>query len=135
LGVSLNATRMWAEMDYASGSSFVHLNALQYQADWLLNATMFYRLPHHGEFRVAYNWKSKSPISLGAYPWTTYWLEARGQLDAALRYSLTDRIIFKLEANNILEAPVTQGYLNPYAMRRYELTKNRSFALDVIYKM
>ncbi|WP_082521335.1 MULTISPECIES: TonB-dependent receptor [unclassified Sphingopyxis] len=135
LGVSLNATRMWADMDYASGNNFVHLDALQYQADWLLNATMFYKLPNKGELRVAYNWKSKSPISLGAYPWTTYWLESRGQLDAALRYSLTDNVIVKLQANNILKEPIAQGYLEPYAMRRYEMTRNRSFSLDVIFKI
>lgn len=135
LGASFNATRMWADMDYVSGGNFVHLDALQYQADWLVNATAFYRLPRNGELRVAYNWKSKSPISLGAYPWTTYWLEERGQLDAALRYSLTKNVIVKLQATNILEAPVTQGYLNPYAMRRYELTRNRTFQLDLIFKM
>lgn len=135
LGLSLNATRMWGGMDYYSGATLVHLDALQYQADWLVNATAFYRLPHHGEFRVAYNWKSRSPISLGLYPWTTYWLEARGQLDAALRYSLTDNVIVKLQANNILKEPIAQGYLNPYAMRRYEMTRNRAFQLDLVFKM
>jgi iron complex outermembrane receptor protein len=135
-GVSANATRMWAEMDYYSGTSLVHLNALQYQANWLVNASAFYRLPRNGEIRVAYNWKSKSPISLGAYPWTTYWLEARGQFDAAFRYSLTDNVIVKFQANNIFEDPAQQGYYGvPYPMRRYELTKNRSFQLDLIFKM
>jgi iron complex outermembrane receptor protein len=135
VGVSVNATRMWASMDYVSGGNFVHLGALQYQADWLVNGTLFYRLPGNGEFRVAYNWKSRSPISLGANPLTTYWLEARGQLDAALRFSLTDRLILKLQANDILQESVAQGYLDPYAMRRYEMTKNRSFSMDIIFKM
>ncbi len=135
LGVSVNATRMWADMDYVSGGKFVHLDALQYQADWLVNGSLFYRLPGNGEFRVAYNWKSRSPISLGANPLTTYWLEARGQLDAALRFSLTDRFIVKLQANDLLQEPIAQGYLDPFAMRRYEMTKNRSFSLDLIFKM
>jgi len=136
IGVSANLTRMWAEMDYYSGTTLVHLNALQYQADWLANATVFYRLPHNGEVRLAYNWKSKSPISLGAYPWTTYWLEGRGQLDAAFRYSLTDNVLLKFQVSNIFEAPVQQGYYGvAYPMRRYELTKNRSFQLDVTFKM
>ncbi|UZK67044.1 TonB-dependent receptor [Sphingomonas sp. M1-B02] len=136
LGVSANVTRMWANMDYLSGTTEVHLDALQYQADWLANASLFYRLPGNGEVRLAYNWKSKSPISLGAYSWTTYWLEARGQLDAAFRYALGDNIIVKLQANNILQDPIAQGYYDvPYEMRRYEMTRNRSFQLDLIFKM
>lgn len=136
LGVSANVTRMWAEMDYLSGTTPVHLDALQYQADWLLNATAFYRLPRKGEVRVAYNWKSKSPISLGAYPWTTYWLEGRGQLDAAFRYSLADNVMVKLQASNITKAPIAQGYYDvPYPMRRYEMTRPRTFQLDLIYRM
>lgn len=135
VGFSANATRMWAEMDYASGKTWVHLDALQYQADWLVNVSTFYRLPRNGEIRLAYNWKSRSPISLGAYPWTTYWLEERGQLDAAVRYTLADNLIAKFQVNNILEDPVQQGYYGvPYEMRRYELTRNRSFQLDLIYK-
>lgn len=134
VGFSANATRMWAEMDYASGKSWVHLNALQYQADWLVNVSTFYRLPRNGEIRLAYNWKSRSPISLGAYPWTTYWLEERGQLDAAVRYTLKDNLIAKFQVSNILEDPVQQGYYGvPYEMRRYELTRNRAFQLDLIY--
>lgn len=135
IGLSLNVTRMWANMDYISGGVPVSLDALQYQADWLVNAGVFVRLPAKGEFRIAYNWKSKSPISLGQNALTTYWLEARSQLDAALRFSLTKQVILKLQANNILEGPVQQGYLEPYAMRRYELTRNRTFSLDVIFKM
>lgn len=136
LGVSANVTRMWASMDYLSGTTPVHLDALQYQANWLANASAFYRLPGNGEIRVAYNWKSKSPISLGAYSWTTYWLEARGQLDAALRYPVTENVILKLQANNILQEPIAQGYYgDAYAMRRYEMTRNRSFQLDLILKM
>jgi TonB-dependent receptor len=136
LGVSANVTRMWAEIDYLSGTREVHLDALQYQANWLVNGSVFYRLPGDGEFRVAYNWKSRSPISLGAYPWTTYWLESRGQLDAAIRYPVTDNLIVKLQANNILEEPIAQGYYGGrYPMRRYEMTRNRSFQLDVIFKM
>lgn len=136
LGFSANVTRMWADMTYLSGTTEVKLDALQYQADWLVNASLFYRLPRKGEVRLAYNWKSKSPISLGAYAWTTYWLEARGQLDAAVRYSLADNIILKLQANNILEEPIAQGYYDvPYPMRRYEMTRNRSFQLDFIFRM
>jgi TonB-dependent receptor len=136
VGVSANVTRMWAKMDYLSGTREVHLDALQYQANWLANASVFYRLPGDGEFRVAYNWKSRSPISLGAFPWTTYWLESRGQLDAAIRYPITENLIVKLQANNILEEPIAQGYYGvDYPMRRYEMTRNRSFQLDVIFKM
>jgi TonB-dependent receptor len=135
VGFSANVTRMWAEMDYLSGATWVHLDALQYQANWLANVSAFYRLPRNGEVRLAYNWKSKSPISLGAFPHTTYWLEERGQLDAAVRYSLTDNLIAKFQISNITEEPVQQGYYGvAYPMRRYELTRDRTFQLDLIYK-
>ncbi|MET0281117.1 MAG: TonB-dependent receptor, partial [Steroidobacteraceae bacterium] len=98
VGASFNATRMWAEMDYMSGATLVHLKALQYQADWLANAAVFYRLPRDGELRVAYNWKSRSPISLGVDSLRTYWQESRGQLDAAFRWSLSERFILKIQA-------------------------------------
>jgi len=134
-GVSFNVTRMWADTDYVSGTRFVHLDALQYQPNWLINAGLFYSLPANGELRVAYNWKSRSPISLGNSALTTYWLEDRGQLDAAVRFSVTPRLILKLEANDILQEPVRQGYVGDYAMRRYELTRSRSFSFDIVYKM
>jgi TonB-dependent receptor len=135
VGASFNATRLWAEMDYLSGATRVHLNALQYQADWLANASVFYRLPRDGELRLAYNWKSRSPISLGVDAMRTYWLESRGQLDAAFRWSLSDKFIMKFQASNILEEPVAQGYYGDlYAMRRYEMTRNRTFQLDITFK-
>lgn len=134
LGASVNATKLWGEMDYASGNSFVHLKALQYQPEWLANATVFYRLPKNGELRVSYNWKGKSPISLGAYPWTTYWLSRQERLDVALRYSIARNFVLKLQANNLTNEPVEQGYLDPYAMNRYEMTRDRTYSLDLIFK-
>jgi iron complex outermembrane receptor protein len=136
LGVSLNYTKLRGEMDYLSGATFVHLNALQYQPDWMANATVFYSLPRKkGEIRVSYNWKGTSPISLGAFPWTTYWLRAQERLDVGIRYSLTKRLIVKLQANNLTNEPVQQGYLEPYAMNRYEMGRDKTFSLDFTYKL
>lgn len=135
LGASFNATKMWAEMDYLSGTRWVHLDALQYQPDWLANATVFYRLPKNGEVRLSYNWKGESPISLGAYPWTTYWLRKQERLDLAVRYSFSKNFIVKFQANNVLEEPVEQGYQEPFAMNRYEMTRDRTYSLDLIYKL
>lgn len=136
LGMSANVTRMWGELDYLSGTRTVHSDALPFQADWLVNATAFYRLPHNGEIRVAYTWASKSPVSLGAYPSTSYWLEARGQLDVAFRYALTPNVVLKLQAKDILQEPVAQYYYgDSYRMRRIEVTRPRSFQLDLIFKM
>lgn len=136
LGVSLNYTKLWGEMDYLSGgTTYVHLNALQYQPDWLANATVFYKLPrNNGEFRVSYNWKGRSPISLGLYPWTTYWLRGSERLDVGFRYAITKRLIAKLQVNNLTGEGVKQGYLAPYEMNRYEMNQDRTFALDLTYK-
>jgi iron complex outermembrane receptor protein len=135
VGISLNYTKLWGEMDYISGGSYVHLDALQYQPDWMANATVFYTLPNKkGEFRVSYNWKGRSPISLGAFPWTTYWLREQERLDAGFRYSITQRFILKFQANNLTNEPVEQGYLDPYAMNRYEMGRDRTYSLDFTYK-
>jgi iron complex outermembrane receptor protein len=136
LGVSLNYTKLWGEMDYLSGATWVHLKALQYQPDWMANATVFYSLPgKKGEIRVSYNWKGHSPISLGATPWTTYWLRAQKRLDVGVRYSLTKRLVLKLQGNNLTSEPVEQGYHDPYAMNRYEMGRDRTFSLDLTYKL
>ncbi|WP_438481225.1 TonB-dependent receptor [Oleiharenicola lentus] len=135
LGASFNYTKLWGEMDYLSGNTTVHLDALQYQPDWLANATVFYKLPKKkGEIRVSYNWKGESPISLGAYAWTTYWLRKQERLDVALRYSITKNFIVKFQANNLTDEPVEQGYLDPYAMNRYEMGRDKTFAVDFTYK-
>lgn len=135
LGASANYTKLWGEMDYLSGSTRVHLDALQYQPEWLANATVFYKLPRKkGEIRVSYNWKGQSPISLGAYPWTTYWLRKQERLDVAVRYSITKNLIAKFQANNLTSEPVEQGYLDPYAMNRYEMGRDKTFAVDLTYK-
>jgi iron complex outermembrane receptor protein len=136
LGASFNATKMWAEMAYLSGTTWVHLDALQYQPDWLANATVFYKLPRRkGEVRVSYHWKGRSPISLGASSWTTYWLRPQQRLDVALRYSLSKNLILKLQGNNLTSEPVEQGYLDPFAMNRYEMGRDRTFTLDLTFKL
>jgi iron complex outermembrane recepter protein len=136
LGVSLNYTKLWGEMDYLSGSTWVHLKALQYQPDWMANATVFYSLPQKkGEIRVSYHWKGHSPISLGAFPWTTYWLRAQQRLDVGIRYSLTRRLVVKLQGNNLTSEPVEQGYHDPYAMNRYEMGRDKTFSVDFTYKL
>lgn len=136
VGVSLNYTKLWGEMNYLSGSTYVHLKSLQYQPDWLANATVFYTLPHQkGEFRVSYNWTGKSPVSLGAFPWTTYWLNERERLDVAIRYSITKRFIVKLQGSNVTRQGVSQAYITPYPMNRYEMTGARTFTLDFVFKL
>ena len=133
VGVSLNATRMWADMDYVYNGEMARIDALQYQANWLANASVFYKFGG-GEFRVAYNYKSKSPIALRGSQWQTYWLFPQHSLDLAFRYNITDDVILKLSANNILAQDLTQGYLPPYKMRRYELTRNRTFGINLVFK-
>ena len=135
VGIALNYTKLRGELNYLSGTTYVHLNALQYQPDFMANATLFYAFPHKkGEFRVSYNWKGKSPISLGLYPWTTYWLRESEHLDLGVRYSITKNFIVKLQASNLTNEGVKQGYLAPYAMNRYEMDMAKTYALDLTYK-
>lgn len=135
VGVALNYTKLWGEMNYLSGTTYVHLNSLQYQPEYMANATVFYTLPRRkGEFRFSYNWKGQSPISLGLYPWTTYWLRASRRADMGFRYAITNNFVMKLQVNNLTNEGVKQGYLAPYAMNRYEMNQDRTFALDLTYK-
>ncbi len=135
VGVALNYTKLWGEMNYLSGSTYVRLKSLQYQPDYMANATIFYTLPRKkGEIRISYNWKGKSPISLGLYPWTTYWLRESERLDVGIRYSLTKNFILKLQARNLTNQGVKQGYLAPFEMNRYVMDQDRTYALDLTYK-
>ena len=136
LGVSLNYTKLWGEMNYLSGgTTYVHLDSLQYQPAYMANATVFYTLPRKkGEIRFSYNWKGESPISLGLYPWTTYWLRASQRMDLGFRYSLTKNFIVKLQANNLTNKGIRQGYRDEFAQNRYEMNQDRTFALDLTYK-
>ncbi|MBE7539995.1 MAG: TonB-dependent receptor [Opitutaceae bacterium] len=135
VGVALNYTKLWAEMNYLSGTTYVRLKSLQYQPDYMANATIFYTFPRKkGEIRISYNWKGKSPISLGLYPWTTYWLRESERLDVGIRYSLTQNFIVKLQARNLTNQGVKQGYLAPFEMNRYEMDQDRTYALDFTYK-
>ncbi len=135
VGVALNYTKLWGEMDYFSGATKVHLDSLQYQPDYMANATVFYTFPRKkGEIRLSYNWKGQSPISLGLYPWTTYWLRASERMDLGIRYSLTKNFIVKFQANNLTGEGVKQGYLAPFAQNRYEMNQDRTFAVDFTYK-
>ena len=95
-----------------------------------------HKLPKNkGEIRVSYNWKGQSPISLGASALTTYWLRAQERLDVALRYAITKNLIAKIQLNNLTSEPVEQGYLQPYAMNRYEMGRDKTYALDLTYKI
>jgi outer membrane receptor protein involved in Fe transport len=135
VGIALNYTKLWGQLNYLSGTTYVQLDSLQYQPDWLANATVFYRLLRNkGEFRVSYNWKGKSPISLGLFAWTTYWLRESERLDVGFRYAITKRFIVKLQANNLTNEGVKQGYLAPFKMNRYEMDQARTFAVDFTYK-
>lgn len=135
LGVALNYTKLWGEMNYLSGTTYVRLKSLQYQPDYMANATIFYTFPRRkGEIRISYNWKGKSPISLGLYPWTTYWLRESERLDVGIRYSLTKNFIVKFQARNLTNEGVKQGYLAPYEMNRYVMDQDRTYALDLTYK-
>jgi iron complex outermembrane receptor protein len=135
VGVALNYTKLWGEMNYLSGTTYVNLKSLQYQPDYMANATLFYTfLRKKGEFRISYNWKGQSPISLGLYPWQTYWLRASERLDAGFRYSITKNFIVKLQARNLTNQGVKQGYLAPFEMNRYEMNQDKTYALDFTYK-
>jgi iron complex outermembrane receptor protein len=132
LGVSLNVTRMWGQMNYLVAGVPQRRNGLLYQPNWLANGQIFYKLPHDGEFRIAYNWADKSLNTVNAQLWNDYVLQPRGQLNASIRYALRPNIILKLEGDNLLGA--NKSMMHGYFSNRYTLTIDRSFFLNIVFK-
>lgn len=134
VGVALNATRTWGDMDYIVDGAPLHVNRLLYQRNWMANAAVFYKLPHDGEARVGYNWGDAYYDGIGASPWLHRGPQARGQMDATVRYRVAGDWIVKLQAKNILGEDLYLGYSADLSQRRAELKKGPSFFLNIIYR-
>jgi len=134
VGVALNATRTWGDMDYVVGGTPLHVDRLLFQRNWMANAAVFVKLPNDGEARLGYNWGDAYYDGIGADPWLHRGPQARGQLDATLRYRVADDWIVKLQAKNILDEDLYLGYGEDLSMRRAEMKKGRSFFINVIYR-
>lgn len=130
LGVSFNASRIWAKMDFIVAGATTSRQNVLYQPNWLANASVFYSLPKGGEVRVAYQWADQSLNTVNAQPYQDYVLEARGQLNASLRLPLRRNLIVKLEADNILGD--NKSMMHGYFSERYTLSVNRRFLLDIV---
>ena len=134
VGVAVNATRTWGDMDYIVDGKALHIDRLLYQRNWMANVAVFYKLPRDGEARVGYNWGDAYYDGIGASPWLNRGPEARGQMDATLRYRVAGDWIVKLQAKNILNENLYLGYDQNLSERRAEMKKGRSFFLNVIYR-
>ncbi|RZJ97522.1 MAG: TonB-dependent receptor, partial [Novosphingobium sp.] len=132
LGVSFNVARMWAHMSYISAGNTIERDNLLFQPDWVINASMFYKLPGDGEVRLAYRWADKNLNTVSAQPYADYVLKARGQMDASLRLPITPNLIVKLEANNLLGNDYSM--MHGYYSERYTLTQDRKFFLEIVLK-
>lgn len=132
LGVSFNVARMWAHMSYKSGEDTIERENLLFQPDWVINGSVFYRIFHDGEIRVAYRWADRNLNTVNAQPYADYVLKARGQMDASLRLPVTPNLIVKLEANNLLGDDYSM--MHGYYSERYTLSQDRKFFLDIVFK-
>ena len=134
VGVALNATRTWGDMDYIVDGKVLHIDRLLYQRNWMANVAVFYKLPRDGEARVGYNWGDAYYDGIGANPWLNRGPEARGQMDATLRYRVAGDWIIKLQAKNVLNEDLYLGYDQNLQERRAEMKKGRAFFLNIIYR-
>ncbi|UYY59501.1 TonB-dependent receptor [Sphingomonas sp. S2-65] len=132
MGVSFNVARMWAHMSYVSGGNTIERDNLLFQPDWVINASTYFKLPGDGELRVAYRWADKNLNTVNAQPYADYVLKARGQMDASLRLPITERVIVKLEANNLLGNDYSM--MHGYFSERYTLTQDRKFFAGIVFK-
>lgn len=131
VGVSFNVARMWAHMSYISGENEIERDNLLFQPDWVINGSVFYKLPGDGEVRLAYRWADENLNTVNAQPYADYVLKARGQMDAAIRLPITPRLIVKLEANNLLGNDYSM--MHGYYSERYTLSQDRKFFLDIVF--
>lgn len=131
LGVSFNIARMWAKMTFVAGGKEVERENLLFQPNWIVNGSMFYRLPGDGEFRVAYRWADRNLNTVNARLQDDYVLKARGQMDLSFRYPLQERLIVKLEVNNVLGD--NYSMMHGYFSERYTLTQDRKYFLDLTW--
>ncbi|MFC3580384.1 TonB-dependent receptor [Sphingomonas hylomeconis] len=134
LGASVNAMRTWGAMDYLVGGQVRHLDRLLFQRDWIANAALFYALPRGGELRLGYNYRSSYYDGIGENPWQDRGPEASDSVDVTLRYRVAKRWIVKLQALNLAGRGLRLGYGEDLAYRRAELTPNRSFFFNLVYK-
>ncbi|MFC0205754.1 TonB-dependent receptor [Novosphingobium soli] len=132
LGVSFNVARMWAHMSYISGEDTIERDNLLYQPDWVINASVFYRIFGEGEVRLAYRWADRNLNTVNAQPYADYVLKARSQLDASVRLPITPNLIVKLEGNNLLGDDYAM--MHGYYSERYTLSQDRRFFLDIVFK-
>lgn len=134
LGMSVNATRIWGEMDYIVDGTTLHIDRLLYQRKWMANAALFYKLPAGGEVRVAYSYGDGYYDGIGASPWLHRGPEGRGSLDMTARIRLAEDWILKLQAKNLLHENVYLGYGEDLRFRRAEMNRGQQFFVNLIYK-
>ena len=132
VGVSFNVARLWANMTFIAGETETERDNLLFQPDWIVNSSVFFRLPGDGEFRAAYRWADRNLNTVNARPEDDYVLKARGQMDLSLRYPIRENLIIKLEANNVLGNDYSM--MHGYFSERYTLTQDRRFFLDITWK-
>lgn len=134
VGIAANVTRIWGDMDYVVDGEALHVDRLLYQRNWMANLAVFYRLPRDGEARIGYNWGDAYYDGIGADPWLHRGPQARGQLDATVRFRVGRDWIVKLQGKNLLNEDLYLGYGEKLSMRRAEMKKGQSFFLNLIYR-
>jgi outer membrane receptor protein involved in Fe transport len=134
VGIAANVTRIWGDMDYVVDGVALHVDRLLYQRDWMANLAVFYRLPRDGEARIGYNWGDAYYDGIGADPWLHRGPQARGQLDATVRFRVGQDWIVKLQGKNLLNEDLYLGYGEKLSMRRAEMKKGQSFFINLIYR-
>jgi iron complex outermembrane receptor protein len=135
LGVFLNATRVWAQMNYRIEDKVTSLDWMPLQGNWSANAAIFYALPRGGELRLAANYQSEYVETVGSSPWLNEGWGDFLTMDLTLRYNLTDRFIVKAQARNLTNANRDGQLGADLEYRRTELEFGRSFYLNFVFKL
>ena len=134
VGVSANVTRTWGDMDYIVDGEVRNIKQLMFQRKWMANAAVFYRFGKDNEVRFAYNYQDAYFDGIGASPWLNRGPKGNGQFSLTARIRVTDDVLIKLQAKNLLDEKMYLGTGESLEYNRGAIRTGRSFFFNLIYK-
>jgi iron complex outermembrane recepter protein len=130
LGISANAAILDGEMTLANG---LELDSRIRQADFTANLSLFYNTDKF-EARIAYNYADAFPIGLSETAGFTRVDDSFEQIDASLRYYLSDNFVLSVEGRNLTESRRRQLTGSNLDLLFGETILGRQFHFGVTYR-
>lgn len=106
LGASLNVSRQWGSMTYASDTVSRDIDRVLQQPDWMANLALTWRVPQvDGAVRLTANYQDDFLTSVANQEWDDFYVKGRTSLDLSAWHRVGRDLTFKYEVDNVLGAP------------------------------